>query len=87
MLFSTGFPVSFDAVIAIFRTTNSLLPPIDIGLAGIVCVAVYVTESGPSGGMLWAWEPSGIKTKLNEDRVRSARKNTIVASLVTELSI
>jgi hypothetical protein len=33
-------------------TTNSLPPPIGIGLGGRICVAVNVTEIGPSGGML-----------------------------------
>jgi hypothetical protein len=51
MLWSTGFPASFDAAIAWFTTTNSLPPPIGIGLRGGICVEVNVTETGPSGGM------------------------------------
>jgi hypothetical protein len=52
MLWSTGFPASFDAVIAWFMTKNSLPSPIGIGFKGGIYVAVNVTETGPSGGML-----------------------------------
>jgi hypothetical protein len=52
MLFKMGFPSSLDAVMAMFTITYSLPPPIGIGLAGGIWVAVKVTESGPSGGRL-----------------------------------
>src|SRR5262249_61494394 len=74
MLFSTGFPVSFDAVMARFRTTNSLLPPIDIGLAGLVCVAVYLDESGAFGGVVCALGVVARQDRLHAGQVKSARK-------------
>jgi hypothetical protein len=39
-----------------FTRANSLPMPIGIGLGAGMGVAVNITETGPSGGMLWAWD-------------------------------
>jgi hypothetical protein len=50
-----------------FTRANSLPMPIGIGLGAGMGVAVNITETGPSGGMLWAWTLPAMRTVATED--------------------
>src|SRR5262245_11717988 len=80
ILFRTGLPVSFDAVIAMLSTTNSFPGPMAIGFAGGICVPVKLTDRGPSAGRLWALAFEMLANSAIEERTTNRWPTNMITS-------